>query len=216
MTIERLPCPLCGYRHAEFFFDDCKNFQQRYYRCMICDVVFVAPQYRLSEAEEKTRYDMHNNDYSEPYIDFLSRLATPMLAQLSLRSTGLDFGSGRSQAMAEIFRQAGHTCDCYDIFYYPDTVLRPRHYDFLVASEVIEHLYEPQTVIEQWLALLKPQGFLGIMTGLRPPEADFPDWWYKNDPTHVMLFSAATFTYLQKKHGLTLLFADKGIFVFRT
>lgn len=210
-------CPLCESRKTVFFFqDNNKNHQHRYHRCTDCDVVFVAPACYLSRSTEKARYDMHNNDYSEPYIRFLSRLALPMLEHLPAPSAGLDFGSGCSQAMAEIFRQAGHSCVCYDLFYYPDNSCLSDQYDFIVASEVIEHLQSPQNVIEQWLAMLKPSGILGVMTGLRPADGNFVDWWYKNDPTHVMLFSAATFSYLKATYNLTPLFAEQGVFVFRS
>ncbi len=211
-----LACPLCAFSPSVFFFQDDKNYRQRYQHCPQCDVVFVDPACRLDAAAEKARYDKHNNDNSTPYVQFLSRLALPVLAQLSSPAVGLDFGSGRSQAMAEIFRQAGHRCDCYDIFFYPKTTLLPQAYDFMIASEVIEHLYSPKAVIEQWLTLLKPGGLLGIMTGIRPAAAtDFADWWYKNDPTHVLLLSDKTFAYLQRRYALTPLFAEKGVFVFR-
>lgn len=210
-----LPCPLCECPQTTFFFQDSKNHQHRYQRCPACDVVFVPCTHWLKAEDEKARYDMHHNDYSEPYMRFLSRLATPMLAKLSQSSDGLDFGSGVSQAMAELFRQAGHSCVCYDIFYYPDTGLLAKQYDFVIASEVIEHLYHPKQVFKQWLDLLKPDGVLGIMTSIRPDDEAFANWGYKNDPTHVLLFSQATFAYLQAQYGLTLLFSDKGVFVFQ-
>ncbi len=225
-----LDCPLCNHQ-ATFFFADPKNYQHRYHHCLHCDLVFVDPECRLDDEAEKARYDMHINDDSEHYVNFLSRLATPMLNQLSNRATpvkqikqdkpikqikfsGLDFGSGKSQAMAKLFRRAGHSCQCYDIFYYPEHALLTKSYDFIVASEVIEHLYQPQTVIEQWLAMLKPNGILGIMTGLRPDDDAFGNWWYKNDPTHVSLFSRKTFAYLQKHYHLSCLYEAKNVLLF--
>ncbi len=217
-----LNCPLCNYV-AAFFFSDPKNYQHRYHRCAQCDLVFVDPKCRLSDEAEKARYDMHVNDYSEHYISFLSRLANPMLAQLANRIinadrqvvlSGLDFGSGKSQAMAELFRHAGHDCQCYDIFYYPEHSLLDESYDFVIASEVIEHLYQPQTVFEQWLTMLKPNGILGVMTGLRPDDNKFANWWYKNDPTHVSLFSRKTFLYLQKQYHLSCLYEAGNVLLF--
>lgn len=236
MTEPHCPCPLCHGKQTAFFFHDPKNYRHIYHRCCECDLVFVLPACRLDSQAEKARYDMHHNDESTHYIHFLSRLADPMLTQLAKHApvhdleqspdattvtttatnhTGLDFGSGKSQAMAKLFRQAGHTCDCYDVYYYPDTSLQPQSYDFIIACEVIEHLYDPKTVFEQWLSLLKPNGLLGIMTGNRPTDGEFPHWWYKNDPTHVGLYSAACFDYLQHKYRLTTVYRDKAVIIFR-
>ncbi len=210
-----LACPLCE-QSAAFFFADSKNFQQSYHRCLRCDLVFVAPDCRLDSEAERARYDMHINDYSEPYVQFLSRLAKPMLEQLTEPAEGLDFGSGKSQAMAELFRQQGHNCTCYDVFYYPDKAALSKTYDFIVASEVIEHLYTPKAVVEQWLQLLKPKGLLGVMTGLCPDDKEFPNWWYKNDPTHVSLFSRQTFDYLAEQYRLQCVYEHKNVLVFNT
>ncbi len=143
-------------------------------------------------------------------------LATPTLKYLSPQSCGLDFGSGKSQAMAKQFRRQGHDCQCYDVFYYPDPTLLRRQYDFIVASEVIEHLYEPKTVFEQWLSLLKPNAILAIMTGFRPEDKPFAEWWYKNDPTHVALFSEKTFAFLQRRYGLKCLSLSQNVIIFAT
>lgn len=204
-------CPLCNDKQTYFYWTDKKNHQHTYYHCHPCDVVFVIPPCRLDAVAEKSRYQMHQNDNSEPYLNFLSRLAKPMLAYLPGSSNGLDFGSGKSQAMADLFRHAGHQCHCYDLYFYPDKHCLTQRYDFIVASEVIEHLYDPQAIFELWLRLLKPGGLLGIMTGLRPSNQLFANWWYKNDPTHVVLFSEKTFAYLQNKYGLALVFSAKNV-----
>ncbi len=208
-------CPLCDCPKSNFYFTDPKNFQHTYHHCSRCDLVFVIPDCRLSFDEEKARYDMHHNDDSrDDYIDFLSRLAKPTLQHLPSEAHGLDFGSGESQAMANLFRQAGHRCDCYDIFYYPDKTLLQHRYDFIIASEVIEHLYQPKIIFMQWLSLLQPEGILAIMTGFRPADKAFPNWWYKNDPTHVSLFSSKTFDYLQKAYRLQVIEKDQNIILF--
>lgn len=210
-----LACPLCDHQESEFYFTDPKNYQHTYHHCPRCDLVFVIPECRLNNNEEKSRYDMHNNTNTDDYVAFLSRLANPTLQHLSVNSYGLDFGSGKSQAMANLFRQAGHRCHCYDIFYYPNTALLQQQYDFIIASEVIEHLYDPKAVFEQWLSLLKPSGILAIMTGFRPSDKDFPNWWYKNDPTHVSLFSTDSFQYLKEHYRLQIIHTDKNIILFK-
>lgn len=209
-------CPLCQGKDTVFLFHDKKNYQHCYHHCLKCDLVFVLPEYRLTLRAEKARYDMHHNGESLDYVQFLSRLAEPMLQHLDKPKIGIDFGSGRSQAMANLFRQQGHTCKCYDVFYYPDNSLLTKQYDFIIASEVIEHLYEPKKIIEQWLQMLNPSGLLGIMTGMRPDKQDFPHWWYKNDPTHVGLYSLRTLDYLASRYQLTPLFQHRHVTIFQT
>lgn len=208
-------CPLCLGQRTRVFFTEPKNYQQTYHHCSCCDLVFVDPDCHLDSDDEKARYDMHNNDESEHYVNFLSRLATPTLSYLAPQSRGLDFGSGKSQAMAKQFRHQGHDCQCYDVFYYPDPTLLTQQYDFIVASEVIEHLYQPKTVFEQWLSMLTEDGVLAIMTGFRPDDKPFSEWWYKNDPTHVALFSHKTFAFLQQRYGLTCLLCANNVVIFR-
>lgn len=215
-------CPLCQNEQTVFYFQDPKNYGHSYGRCPRCALIFVLPNCRLDSDAEKARYDMHENDESEHYVRFLSRLADPMLSALQSPAKGLDFGSGKSPAMAKRFRQAGHDCVCYDIYYYPDPTLLNQSYDFIVASEVIEHLYDPKTVFELWLDLLSPNGLLGIMTGIAYEQHTnvgikhgFADWWYKNDPTHVVLFAPQTFDYLEQQYGLKRVHTAKNVVLFR-
>lgn len=212
---DSINCPLCLSHETTWFFHDDQHFQQTYYHCQHCDFVFVIPQCRLNSIDEKARYDHHENDGVD-YRQFLARLANPLLKQLHQPAKGLDFGSGRSQMMANLFRQAGHSCDCYDIYYYPDKMLLKKSYDFLIASEVIEHLYQPKTTFETWLQLLNSGGLLAIMTGIRPCDGEFSTWWYKNDPTHVGLYSQKTLDYLSNYYQLTVVARDNNVIIFST
>ena len=45
---------------------------------------------------------------------------------------------------------------------FPDPAVLRRHYDVVTASEVIEHLRRPAAVFDQFDALLKPGGWLGL------------------------------------------------------
>jgi hypothetical protein len=42
------------------------------------------------------------------------------------------------------------------------------------------------------------------MTKLTDNVADFSQWHYKNDPTHVSFFSRHTFAYLAERDGFSL------------
>ncbi len=95
------------------------------------------------------------------------------------------------------FEEAGFPMTLYDPFFAPNhEVLTPRTYDFVTATEVVEHLHHPQQALETLWACLKPGGLLGIMTKQVIDKAMFSRWHYKQDPTHVCFFSQDTFAWL--------------------
>ncbi len=85
----------------------------------------------------------------------------------------------------------------YDPFFAPDdSTLTNETYDFITASEVVEHLHHPKQTFEILWACLKPGGLLGIMTKQVIDLPMFSQWHYKQDPTHVCFFSKDTFAWL--------------------
>lgn len=182
-----LHCPLCVHAGAEDFYRDRRR---DYLRCGHCGLVFVPPRFYLSRGEEKAEYDLHRNAVDDPgYRGFLSRLANPLLARISTDARGLDYGCGPGPALAAMLEEAGHQVSLYDIFYHPDTGVLEGSYQFITATEVVEHLHQPAVVLEQLWAKLEPGGYLGIMTKLVRDAEAFARWHYKNDPTHVCFFS---------------------------
>lgn len=99
----------------------------------------------------------------------------------------------------------------YDHFYAPDTQPLECSYDFITASEVVEHLHQPGCELERLWSCLKPNGWLGIMTKRVIDQQAFTTWHYKNDPTHVCFFSVETFEWLAKRWGATLIFPEKDV-----
>jgi SAM-dependent methyltransferase len=174
-------------------------------QCGTCALVFVPPRYHLGRAEERAVYDQHVNSPEDAgYRTFLSRLSEPMLARLAPHSHGLDFGCGPGPALAGLFREAGHTCAEYDPFYRRDPSVLARSYDFVASSEVFEHLARPHDVLDLLLALLRPGGWLGIMTKRVTSREAFTTWHYVRDPTHVAFFSERTFAWVAARFGCTM------------
>jgi hypothetical protein len=160
-------------------------------------LVFVPPEQFLSAEAEKAEYDKHENSAADPrYRTFLSRLQEPLLERLSPCSHGLDFGSGPGPTLSLMFEEAGHAMHIYDPFYAADDTAWQHRYDFITASEVVEHLHDPRRELDRLWSCLKPQGLLGIMTKRVIDRDAFARWHYKDDPTHVGFFSLATFRWL--------------------
>lgn len=206
-------CPLCQTRDAEAYFEDSRR---RYLQCGTCDLVFVPPVYHLSSDAEKRRYDQHQNSPDDAgYRRFLSHIFMPMQARLNPNSWGLDFGSGPGPTLSRMFEEAGHTMAIYDPYYAKDESVWEQQFDFITASEVVEHLYQPGSELDRLWACLKPGGTLGVMTMLAPVREAFATWHYKNDMTHVSFFSRSTFEWLGQPWGSKPKFFDNDVVLFQ-
>lgn len=209
-----LPCPLCTYPNTQDFH---RNADSAYLHCPVCDLIFAARDDLLKPKEEKARYDLHENDPNDPnYRGFLNQLAQPLLARLKPPPLkGLDFGSGPGPTLSIMLAEQGYTMRIYDHFYAPNPQVLEDSYDFITCSETFEHFYTPRVEWRMLVDLVKPGGWLGIMTLLLPSLEAFPHWHYKNDRTHVSFFSQKTFQYLGKKDGLHVEFIGDNVILFQ-
>ncbi len=190
-------CPLCAASEPHSFHQD---RHRDYLQCPNCKLVFVPPEQLPSREQEKAQYDLHENRPDDPdYRRFLSRLFDPLQARVRPGSRGLDFGSGLGPTLSLMFTQAGHSTAVYDPFYADDPSVLEAQYDFISATEVVEHLHRPERDLTKLWSCLKPGGTLGIMTKLVLNQAAFRNWHYKNDPTHVCFFAQARFVWLGDK-----------------
>ncbi len=207
------PCPLCANAGTEPYLSD---RHRDYLQCPACDLVFVPAHQHLDAAAEKAIYDRHENRLDDPgYRRFLSRMATPLLARLDRPSRGLDFGCGPAPLLARMLEAAGHEVARYDLYYHPDEAVLEATYDFVAATETIEHLATPGATFRRWVSMLAPGGWLGIMTKRVIDREAFARWHYKNDLTHIAFFSEATFAFLARRHALQLDIVDRDVVLFR-
>jgi 2-polyprenyl-3-methyl-5-hydroxy-6-metoxy-1,4-benzoquinol methylase len=165
--------------------------------------------------EEKARYDLHNNDPNDAdYRRFLSQVADPLCQRLPKRAEGLDFGCGPGPTLSVMLEERGYKVDLFDKFYAQDRAVFSRKYDFITATEVLEHLSQPAFELNRLYNMLNPGGVLGVMTEMLPDNTHFADWYYKNDPTHIMFFSQKTFQYLAKLWRAKLTIVSDRVVIF--
>lgn len=173
------------------------DLDRAYFRCQTCRLIFVLPDRFLSLQAEKAEYDRHQNNPADPgYRQFLGRLFVPLQAHLPPASQGLDFGSGPGPTLSVMLIEAGHGVRLYDPFYANDRAALGERYDFITATEVVEHLRQPRLDLDRLWQCLKPGGVLGLMTKLSRDDAAFARWHYKADRCHICFFSAQTFVWL--------------------
>lgn len=195
-------CPLCAGSGISPYHRDRRR---PYLHCADCALVFVPPTFYLDRAAERAEYELHQNAVDDPgYRTFLSRLAAPLSQRLQPAATGLDFGCGPGPALAHMLREGGFEVALYDSFFQPDEAVLCRQYDFICATEVVEHLHCPGRELARLWTLLGPGGWLGVMTKLVHNPAAFASWHYKNDPTHVCFFSADTWRWWSAQRGASL------------
>lgn len=207
-------CPLCNNTaDSSFFYSDSLR---DYYRCSCCNLIHVPVLQYLSEEDELNEYNKHQNSQLDSgYRKFLSRLFNPLSSRLSPRSSGLDFGSGPGPTLSVMFEEAGHSMSLYDPFYAPDKNMLKGQYDFITASEVVEHLHNPAKEFDLLWSILRPGGWLGIMTKLALDKDAFSKWHYKNDPTHVCFYSKMTMNWMASRWRAEISFIGNDVILFQ-
>ena len=122
---------------------------------------------------------------------------------------------GPGPALQMMMIEDGFEVEVYDIYFHPDESVLQRTYDFVTCTETVEHFDNPRCEIERVFRLVRPGGWLGVMTGMLGSWDEFPDWYYHRDPTHVNFFSAQTMGWIAKRLGLQVHFPRENVVLFR-
>ncbi len=185
-----------------------KVFRQPVYairHCPACGLYFKSNTLAIEELDEyyaRLEFEAYEQDANYPTDQFLRR----MLKRLPNRSKVLDFGcsTGRilegltnrfecfgaevSEAAAAIARERG-------IRIVSEDELRagePHDIDAILLTDVYEHLPRPVELVEMLATLLKPGGWLAIVTGnadaIRTPDR-IGEFWYFRTPAHFLMSS---------------------------
>lgn len=187
-----------------------------YWRCNGCEAVLLDESCLPTPRDERAHYELHENDIDDPrYRAFVSRLGDPLLARLEPGSEGLDYGCGPGPVLATILREHGHSAALYDPFFKPNTAALERTYDFIVCCEVVEHFHSPEREFARLDRLLRPGGWLGLMTCFRTEDHLFASWHYRRDPTHVVFYKEETFRAVAGRFGWACEFPRKDVAIMR-
>ncbi|MFW5921509.1 MAG: class I SAM-dependent methyltransferase [Polyangiales bacterium] len=194
-------CPLCATETGPFH----QDARRAYRACPTCSLVSVPARHHLGPAAERREYELHENDPADSrYRRFLSRAAGAVRARVPPPAEGLDFGCGPAPALSAMLEEDGYAMAVHDEHFAPDPSALARDYDFITATEVLEHLAEPAETLGILLGCLRPGGWLVAMTKRARDRDAFARWHYIRDPTHVVFFSDATFRWIAARHGLDL------------
>jgi len=209
-----MKCPLCLNTSLDEYDAIAGIF---YLQCIKCGSVFKRPEYFPTLAEERARYLLHeNNPDNAGYQAFVMPLVNSVLKSVPNLAVGLDFGAGTGPVAAKILEKKGYKLTLYDPFFHPNKDALNTTYDFIICCEVIEHFHRPHEEFQLLRKLLKPGGTLFCMTYLLPNKSVFKDWYYKNDPTHVIFYAERSIKWIQSSFNFSEVKIDGRLIIFET
>lgn len=213
------PCALCGSTDTRLWHVETRKplVGREFHHCLKCQGVFVPPQFHISPVEELAIYQQHENSPDDlGYRRFLSRTLDAVLPWLPERAHGLDFGSGPGPVLGIMFAEHGHQCSNYDLYFANQPERLQTQYDFVTATEVIEHLADPLPVFAQMFACLKPTGVLAVMTQKPTTLQAFSHWQYILDPTHITFYRDPTFDWISQHFRAPIVHRGRDVIVFQS
>lgn len=207
------PCPLCS-TVPERPYSLIQN--RKLHSCNTCSLLYVDSTQHLSLADERARYEHHqNSSKDEAYCNFLNRLLNPLLEILPAGSVGLDYGCGPGPTVSTIMKKNGFSVANYDPFFFKQAALLERKYDFITCTEVVEHFFKVAKEMERLLKMLNPNGILAIMTEILEADTDLTEWYYLREPSHVCFFSSETMEWISQNYKLEMITPHKNVRFFK-
>lgn len=138
------------------------------------------------------------------YQSFTAPLTNAILENHSSEHFGLDYGCGTGPVISRQLIENGYQVKLYDPYFFNDEDYLNYRYDYIFSCEVFEHFYQPKQEIEKLSLLLKPGGYIYIMTYLYHNGIDFKNWYYRRDPTHVFIYTRKTIEFIINKYNFVL------------
>jgi 2-polyprenyl-3-methyl-5-hydroxy-6-metoxy-1,4-benzoquinol methylase len=194
------------------------NYGDRvYHRCPHCLLTFLAPECLPDAETERAEYLTHFNHPDDPgYRHLLSHLVEPLLRHLAPGAQGLDYGCGPGPGatLSVMLAEQGFPMAAYDPFFAPDAAVLQARYDFITCGETAEHFHLPARDMDRFDTLLKPDGWLGLMTHWLIDDADFAGWRYRRELSHVCFYKPETLRWIAERYGWGLEFPARNVALF--
>ena len=210
MPQQPIPCRLCGHSVDLFV----KRKERLYERCPNCHFIQVKAENLPSLEDERQEYRLHNNDPEQiGYRRFLSPVTSLALEWLQSQSKEvvhiLDFGAGPGRAISAILAESGWRVANYDPIFGPFELPAKGSVDLLICTEVVEHFHQPMKDWSLMMELLSTQGVALVMTEWshnHHEAADFLNWRYIREHSHVGFYHPDTFRWLSNTFGCRVQF----------
>ena len=202
MTNKPHNCPLCNGLGKIFY----TSKRHTYHQCNVCKGIYLDNSFFLNSKEEKARYEEHNNDVNDKgYQKFVSPITSAIFNNHTKYEKGLDFGAGTGPVIAKVLSIKDYDFSLYDPFFHNNTALLDKKYNYIASCEVIEHFHKPYKEFLMLKSLLNKGGHLYLMTSIYNDSIDFKAWYYKDDKTHVFIYTKETLEWIKGEFDFTLL-----------
>lgn len=193
-----------------------KKIDNEYYQCSTCNAYVKDEVLWYSTDKEKHHYEQHNNDINDlGYQKFTAPVTNFIVDHLSNDSLGLDYGCGKGPVITEQLKKKGYKIDLYDPYFYPNETYLNKSYDYIFSCEVFEHFYNPKDELIKLKNILKKNGLLIVKTHLFIDQADFTNWYYRKDQTHVFIYTYKTVEYIAKKYNFEIITLEEKLFILK-
>lgn len=227
-------CPICGASailvDSVDFNKSCEEVRGRFlprsgrrvdfHLCDACGFCF-APEFSQWHREEFAKY-IYNSKYVtvDPDSTGARQNAQTMMLESLFGAhknaiTHFDYGGGAG-LLTQNLKRSGWQSVTADPFMGPSNVGRfGDRYDLVTAFEVFEHVADPNSIITDLLAAVKPGGLILFSTLLsdRHIRAGLPlEWWYASPRNgHISLYSSSSLRLLFDSHRWKVLSVSEGL-----
>ena len=210
-----LKCPLCNSELVpplKFLISHKAARNRCFVQCPVCDLIFVPEKFHLLPQDEAARYRLHDNTLlNKGYVAmFLEKIKVIHEYCPGIHSV-LDYGCGPEPVLAQLMEREGFECQVFDPNFFPG--FPQSQYDLVISTEVFEHFRDIQKDLHKIRSLTAPGGFLAVMTSFHDSIANFSDWWYPSDATHICFFSLRTFDWISKQFGFKVTYTNHKNFI---
>jgi 2-polyprenyl-3-methyl-5-hydroxy-6-metoxy-1,4-benzoquinol methylase len=230
-------CQLCESDSVQLIHDQphSKYFPRKIHKCLDCGYAFVYPQPtrehldKVYSDSEYHNFSSNNNQNTHAINKGLLRRSKNRIQWLSkfiAKGEILDIGCAGGEFIY-VANESGFNVSGFDISenaarnayrltgskIYTNSletlITRDIRFDILALWEVIEHVIDPGSFLEQCKQLLNPNGYIALST---PNQRNYHaiihgDNWkgYIDGPEHLHFFNPGTLSFLLVKHGFEVM-----------
>ena len=211
-----MKCPLCHHPSPSFHL---QADLREYWLCPKCALVFVPPEFFISQEDEVNRYREHENNLDNlGYVKMFQEKINTVKKISPGVNTVLDYGCGYEPVLKTLLSREGYQADGYDSNFFPREE-SDKEYDLIISTETFEHFKEPRNELTRLVPRISNEGYLAVMTRFYPvknntlcPET-FSKWYYKRDPTHVAFYCPKTFSWIADEFAMNICHNNENDFI---
>lgn len=224
-------CSICGERTQPRFTKQLEDKQILYNECVSCGHLIASDYESLIDYANKNYFkdiDYGWEDRNNRIFKILLLLLKVPGIQLNSKSVILDYGCGHGKLVGKL-QHSGLNIYGYEPFskiididknIFNDKDLLYTHIpnvNLILFIEVLEHLRNPNVILNEIATILHHNGYLLISTGIYSNEVHTNNWYYLNPATgHVSIYTERSLVLLLKKCGFIPCFrVNETIWLFK-